>query len=248
MLEAKLQDNQKTPKWNLRSRLGKCIGFSDEHSTLVENIRNLRTGYISPQYHLIFDDLFGTTVHTGDNYPVIDNIHNELFDSIRDWYTEEEFKPDGQLIYRPPPLAENFLDERGRRERKEQLGKQGHHQEQCIRDRNKYVPEPEIIPLITKDDTPPIGPSIYDNESSDDYSFVKSPHTESEGGLFEDVAPAAPTTPLLTEEPNIAPEGVTAPPNNSPDGENTHPEGDNSRNNVWNWDKNNLLKRLKLNR
>ena len=61
----------------------------------------------------MFDDLFETTVITGDNDPVVDNICNDLFDSSRDWYAEEEFDPDGQLIYRPPPLAEVCLDERG---------------------------------------------------------------------------------------------------------------------------------------
>ena len=88
VLEAKLQYDQNLPKWNRRLRLGKFLGFSDEHSTLVANICNLRTGYISHQYHLVFDDLFETTVLTEDNDPVIDNICNDLFDSIRDWYSE----------------------------------------------------------------------------------------------------------------------------------------------------------------
>ena len=44
VLEAKLKDDQKLPKWNWRSRLGKFLGFSDEHSTLVVNVLNLRTG------------------------------------------------------------------------------------------------------------------------------------------------------------------------------------------------------------
>ena len=96
VLEAKFQDDQKLPNRNRRSRLGKFIGFSDEHSTLVANFCNLRNGYISPQYHLVFDDLFDTAVRTGDNDPVIDNICNDLFDSSRDWYAEEEFEPDGQ--------------------------------------------------------------------------------------------------------------------------------------------------------
>ena len=38
------------------------------------------------------------------------------------------------------------------------------------------------------------------------------------------------------------------PPNTSPEGANTYPEGNNSRNPVWNQDKNNRLKRLNLNR
>ena len=78
VLEAKLQDYQKLPKWNKSSRLRQFLGLSDEHSTLVENIRNLKTRYISPQYHLVLDDIFETTVLTGDNDPVINNICSEI--------------------------------------------------------------------------------------------------------------------------------------------------------------------------
>ena len=92
--------------------------FSDEHSTLVATVRNLKIGYISPQYHIVFDDLFETKFHRGQNNPVIDQICNDLFDYIRDWYAEEEYDPEGQLIYRPPPLADVWLDEPVCRERK----------------------------------------------------------------------------------------------------------------------------------
>ena len=106
MLKAKLQNDQKLPKWNCWSRLGQFLGFSEGHSTLVANVRNLRNGYISPQYHLAFDDLFETTVRQGDNDPIIDTICNDLFDSSRDWYAEEEYESSVKLIYRPPSLAD----------------------------------------------------------------------------------------------------------------------------------------------
>ena len=79
VLEAKLQDDQKIPKWNRRSRLGQFLGFSDEHSTLVASVRNITTGYISPQYHVVFDDLFETSIREGENDPVIDQICNDIF-------------------------------------------------------------------------------------------------------------------------------------------------------------------------
>ena len=124
VLEAKLHDDQKLPKWNQRSRMGQFLGFSDAHSTLIATVRNLRTGFISPQYHVVFDDLFETTFRTGDNDPVIDRICDDLFETNRDWYAAEEFDSDGQLIYRPPPLADDWLDEPERRERRQQLGRQ----------------------------------------------------------------------------------------------------------------------------
>ena len=78
--EAKFQNNQKLPKWNRRSSLGQFLGFSEEHSTLVAIVRQLQTGYILPQYHLIFDDSFKKPVFLGDNDPVIDNIFYKIFD------------------------------------------------------------------------------------------------------------------------------------------------------------------------
>ena len=37
VLESKLQNDQKIPKWNRWSRMGPFLGFSDEHSPLVAN-------------------------------------------------------------------------------------------------------------------------------------------------------------------------------------------------------------------
>jgi hypothetical protein len=38
VLKAKLQNDQKLPKWNRRARMGQFVGFSDEHSSLVANV------------------------------------------------------------------------------------------------------------------------------------------------------------------------------------------------------------------
>ena len=43
------------------------LWFSDDHSSLVENFRNLSTVYISPQFHLVFYDLFETVISTIDD-------------------------------------------------------------------------------------------------------------------------------------------------------------------------------------
>ena len=81
--------------------------------------------------------------------------------------------------------------------------------------------EQDIIPLYTKDDLPPVGAPISDDETSDEDYFAGSPHTESEGYFFNDVAPTAPPIPLPSEAPNIDPGGATVPP---PD---PYPEGEN---------------------
>ncbi len=121
VLEPQLQNDQKLPKWNRRARVGQFLGFSDEHSSLVANVRHMSNGYVSPQFHVVFDDLFETVIRTGDNDAVINSICDGLFDRNRELYVEDEFDSDGMLVYKPPPLHEVWLDEAGRRQGKEDL-------------------------------------------------------------------------------------------------------------------------------
>ena len=48
------------PKWEPRSRMGVNLGFSPVHSSDVALVFNPSTGFVSPQYHLVFDDDFST--------------------------------------------------------------------------------------------------------------------------------------------------------------------------------------------
>ena len=50
------------PKWNSRSRLGIYVGHSSLHDGSVALVRNLKTGLVSPQYHVVFDDDFSTVL------------------------------------------------------------------------------------------------------------------------------------------------------------------------------------------
>jgi hypothetical protein len=47
VLDPRLQDGFKIPKWEPRARLGQFLGFSSSHSTTIGTIRNLRTGYVA---------------------------------------------------------------------------------------------------------------------------------------------------------------------------------------------------------
>jgi hypothetical protein len=60
VLDASLQDGKKIPKWNPCACLGLFLGFSDLHSSQVPLVLNVTTGYIYPQFHVIFDDKFET--------------------------------------------------------------------------------------------------------------------------------------------------------------------------------------------
>jgi len=61
VLDPKLQDGKKLPKWEPRARRGMYLGVSSQHSTsTIARVLNLRTGHISPQFHMVFDDKFST--------------------------------------------------------------------------------------------------------------------------------------------------------------------------------------------
>jgi hypothetical protein len=66
VLDPKLQDGKKLPKWAPRSRQGQYLGISMDHSSTIGCIRNLVTGYVSPQFHVIYDPFFTTMPSTGD--------------------------------------------------------------------------------------------------------------------------------------------------------------------------------------
>ena len=60
VLNPKLQQGRKLPKWEPRSRRGVFMGLSRVHSSDVPLVLNIRTGHISPQFHVVFDDMFST--------------------------------------------------------------------------------------------------------------------------------------------------------------------------------------------
>ncbi len=48
----------------------------------MANERHLSTGHMSPQFHVVFDDLFETVVCNEDNDEVINSICDGLFEQI----------------------------------------------------------------------------------------------------------------------------------------------------------------------
>ena len=63
-MDAKLQGGiGGLPKWDPRSRLGIFVGHSPGHASVVALVLNPRTGLVSPQYHVVFDDTFSTISH-----------------------------------------------------------------------------------------------------------------------------------------------------------------------------------------
>jgi hypothetical protein len=61
VLDSRVQTNPKgLPKWEPRARLAIYVGHSPAHAGSVALVLNPKTGLISPQYHVVFDDNFTT--------------------------------------------------------------------------------------------------------------------------------------------------------------------------------------------
>ena len=60
VLDPRIQDGKKIPKWEPRACTGQFLGFSKEHSSKVGLVQNLRTGQITPQFHVVFNKMFHT--------------------------------------------------------------------------------------------------------------------------------------------------------------------------------------------
>ncbi|KAI2505066.1 hypothetical protein MHU86_9342 [Fragilaria crotonensis] len=120
VLDPKLQDGKKLPKWDSRVRRGQFLGFSQQHSSTIGLILNHLTGSVTPQYHCVYDDLFttvpnGVTVMPFDTtefdpetwerlisnggHERVDWVGNDALSLDPDWMTEAEL----QALRQPAP-------------------------------------------------------------------------------------------------------------------------------------------------
>ena len=68
VLDNALHGQHYLPKWQECARLGVYLGPSPNHSRTVHLILNLRTGHVSPQYHVKHDDFFKTITGKSSNF------------------------------------------------------------------------------------------------------------------------------------------------------------------------------------
>ena len=76
----------------------------------MANVWHLTTHFISPQFHLVFDDLFETVNGFGVSGDAVEPIYDELFQLNRELFSEEELDEAGNIFYPPPPLHEVWLE------------------------------------------------------------------------------------------------------------------------------------------
>ena len=156
------------------------LGFSLEHSSLVSNVMNIRTGHVGPQYHLVVDDLF-TSVPNASQGGLYDPI---MFDADR-WKALLDTGYENHLTDIPhrnrrnrPALADDWLTgaerrvrrvRRAAREARSRLVEaERNRQNQAIfRQSNRHLEDPsqggEVRPPLQQQN-----PSVVNENESDD--------------------------------------------------------------------------------
>jgi len=96
---------KKIPEWRPRSRRGQFLGFSATHSSTIGLIRNLRTGNVSPQFHVVYDDYHQIIPTDGTNEVDSAEMWSQLLSTSSEKYLPDWDKPDLE----PPPLNTEWL-------------------------------------------------------------------------------------------------------------------------------------------
>ena len=69
VLDSKVSGGMKLPRWSPRSVRCINVGFSTNHASTVPLVLNPTTGYITAQFHIVFDDWFATIATDVDAFP-----------------------------------------------------------------------------------------------------------------------------------------------------------------------------------
>ncbi|MFZ8941767.1 MAG: hypothetical protein ACO2ZK_07195, partial [Gemmobacter sp.] len=112
VLDARLQDGKRIPKFERRARLAQFMGFSDETSSLAPVVRHLQTGSFSTQLHCVFDDKFESVIGMiGEPEELLTDevkaVWTVLFstEGSRDWFCEPtQDEGEDAPMYDAPPL------------------------------------------------------------------------------------------------------------------------------------------------
>ena len=113
VLSSRLQTDPKGgSKWEPRARVGICLGRSPFHASNIALVLNPKTGLVSPQFHVAFDDDFTTVPHlrkgtVPKNWELLvqnsrERSTNEFYDLTKTWFqaTPDETAEDIECSHR----------------------------------------------------------------------------------------------------------------------------------------------------
>ena len=157
VLDPKLQDGHKLPKWKPRSHHGMFVGFSPRHSSLVPLILNPQTGKISPQFHVVFDDWFTSVLSVGAEDAFEPSMWQTLFSHSRYHYMFDDHDAISLSDDWTDPGLENVLDDH-----QHQLNRLSHRTGLSLQRETDNVSssKPVDTPTLTPNPLPPLDPTL----------------------------------------------------------------------------------------
>ncbi len=105
-LEAKLQIDQKLPKWIRQARMSQFLDFQTNTPIGGQCTSFAYQVYLTLNFHLVFDDLFETVNWTGVDELSLSLSAMNYFNWILNYElsAEQELDEADNVIYQPPPL------------------------------------------------------------------------------------------------------------------------------------------------
>ena len=202
VLEPKLTEaGGKIPKWKPRSRRGQYMGTSPVHAETIALVRNLKTGYISPQYHVVFDDSFETVYADEDTTP----------DAWENLCIFNKFQAEFEPSVAPPSLSDEWLSpdelatDNTRQKVQELRGGrrlyQDMHSKEVAEDIN-YQPPARVPP--SSPPAPSLNPSaVHPSQTRETERWIQTLVTPlTDTATPTATPPAAPTTPAPRRNPS----------------------------------------------
>jgi hypothetical protein len=114
VLDSRLQSGVGgAPKWEPRSCLGIYVGHSPCHAGSVALVLNPRTGHVSPQFHVVFDDHFTTVPFMEKNE--VPPHWAKLIENSREKVTEEHYELAKTWLFPDPEPGDISMPERNQK-------------------------------------------------------------------------------------------------------------------------------------
>ena len=114
VLDPRIHGGKKLPKWDPKSKRGQFLGMSKRHASTIGLIRNLATGSVTPQYHVVYDELFTTVPSTVNYDEQVPANWIDLLTYSRDYALDDEVED-------VPELGIDWLNEDELREKQERI-------------------------------------------------------------------------------------------------------------------------------
>jgi hypothetical protein len=188
------------------------VGASHAHSSNIGRILNLRTGHVSPQYHVVYDDLFSTVPNAesggvDDQMPfnpltwnqIVSTGHERTIDPVeeastgtryvpsldKEWLSDDELLQQNESTTVPVPASED-------------------QQPQLLQGPEILPPAPEPMVEPSLQVSPPVLPpegEVLSEVSSSSEGGIELPQELSEGGVTELPASVREDVPSSNQEP-----------------------------------------------